>query len=256
MFNSRLQPERAALAVRMLFLLVGALGLAAAAGQAGQTQANPPPSTNKVGAQTPPLSPKAIHNPTPLPVSGERPRTTPTRAPHPQPARTTTTTIAPAAPAKPINKPSPVSVSRKSSRKAPAKAVEAESPQTTTPSILSTAVGRRDPFKASVTPGAVSRVAAGAVSGTLPAGIRGLVISELRLEGTVRQEPANTMIAVVTNYTKRAYFLRVNDTLYNGVVSKITPEAVYFKENTLDSSGRVATHEVEIKVGLAPGEGR
>jgi hypothetical protein len=64
------------------------------------------------------------------------------------------------------------------------------------------------------------------------------------------------MIAVVTNYTKRAYFLRVSDTVYNGMVSKITPEAVYFKENTLDSSGRVATREVEVKLGSATGEGR
>jgi hypothetical protein len=94
------------------------------------------------------------------------------------------------------------------------------------------------------------------MAGVLPPGIRGLVISDLRLEGIVRQEPANTMIAVVTNYTKRAYFLRVNDAVYNGVVSRITPEAVYFRENTLDSSGRVATHEVELKLGSAPGEGR
>jgi hypothetical protein len=64
------------------------------------------------------------------------------------------------------------------------------------------------------------------------------------------------MIAVVTNSTKRAYFLRVNDTVYNGVVTKITPEAIYFKENTVDSSGRVATHEVALKLGSAPGEGR
>jgi hypothetical protein len=64
------------------------------------------------------------------------------------------------------------------------------------------------------------------------------------------------MIAVVTNYTKRAYFLRVNDTVYDGVVSKITPEAVYFMENTLDASGRVATREVVIKLGSGLGEGR
>jgi hypothetical protein len=83
-----------------------------------------------------------------------------------------------------------------------------------------------------------------------------LVISELRVEGIVRLESAHNMIAVVTNYTKRAYFLKVNDTVYDGVVSKITPEAVYFKANTLDSSGRVATHEVEVKLGSAPGEGR
>ena len=64
------------------------------------------------------------------------------------------------------------------------------------------------------------------------------------------------MIAVVTNYTKRAYFLRENDTVYNGVVSKITPDAVYFKENTLDSNGRVGAHEVVMRLGSAPGEGR
>jgi hypothetical protein len=107
-----------------------------------------------------------------------------------------------------------------------------------------------------MTPGTGGHSAAGRVSGSLPAGIRGLVISELRVEGIVRLESANNMIAVVTNYTKRAYFLRVNDTVYNGVVSKITREAVYFMENTLDSSGRVATHEVAIKLGSAPGEGR
>ena len=146
--------------------------------------------------------------------------------------------------------------SGKSSREAPVKAAGAESPRTTITSLPSTAAGRRDPFKSPMAPGSGSHSAAGGVSGALPAGIRGLVISELRVEGIVRQESANNMIAVVTNYTKRAYFLRVNDTVYNGVVSKITPEAVYFKENTLDSSGRVATHEVAIKLGSAPGEGR
>jgi hypothetical protein len=146
--------------------------------------------------------------------------------------------------------------SGKSSRKAPAEAADAESPRTTMTSILSTTAGRRDPFKPWTTPGTSGHSAAGGVSGSLPAGIRGLVISELRVEGVVRMVSENNMIAVVTNYTKRAYFLRVNDTVYNGVVSKITPEAVYFKENTLDSSGRVATHEVAIKLGPAPGEGR
>jgi hypothetical protein len=82
------------------------------------------------------------------------------------------------------------------------------------------------------------------------------VISGLRLEGIVRQQPGDEMIAVVTNYTKRAYFLRVNDTVYNGVVSKITPEAICFMQHTLDSRGRVVTREVEIKLGSAPGEER
>jgi hypothetical protein len=64
------------------------------------------------------------------------------------------------------------------------------------------------------------------------------------------------MIAVVTNHTKRAYFLRGNDTVYNGVVTRITPDAVYFKENTLDSDGRVGAREVVMKLGAPTGEGR
>jgi len=118
----------------------------------------------------------------------------------------------------------------------------------------STAAGRRDPFKAWVAPSSPSRLVP--EPGAAPAGARGLVISGLRLEGIVREEAGNAMIAMVTNYTKRAYFLRVNDAVYNGLVSKITLEAVYFKENTLDSRGGVTTREVEINLGSAPGEGR
>jgi hypothetical protein len=181
--------------------------------------------------------------------AGQTPATTPLST---NKVKTQTPSLSP----KVIPNQTPVRASGKSSRKAPAKAAGAEPPRTTTTSFLSTAVGRRDPFKSWTTPGAGGHSAAGGVSGSLPAGIRGLIISELRVEGIIRQESANNMIAVVTNYTKRAYFLRVNDTVYNGVVSKITPEAVYFKENTLDSSGRVATHEVAVKLGSAPGEGR
>jgi len=214
MFNGRLQPERVTFAVRVLFLLVGVLGLAAVTGGAGQTSTNMPPSTNKVKAQVPPPSPKLQQNQPPLPAPP------------------------------------------KSSKKPAARPEQAESAKKTTPSTLASAAGRRDPFKPWFTPGAAGPSTPAPVPEALPAGIRGLIVSELRLEGVVRQMPANTMIAVVTNQNRRAYFLRVNDTVYNGAVSRITPEAIYFKENTLDSSGRVATHEVELKLGSAPGEGR
>lgn len=118
-------------------------------------------------------------------------------------------------------------------------------------------LGRRDPFKAlgslsaSVTGG---QSASSEILGSLPAGTRGLVISQLLLQGLVRQDLSNTMIAVVANPNKRAYFLRENDVLYNGVVSKITPDAVYFKENYLDLSGQVSSREVVRRMGPAPGE--
>ena len=92
--------------------------------------------------------------------------------------------------------------------------------------------------------------------GVLPAGKRGLLISQLKLEGVVRQQSANKMTAMVVDQRKLAYFLHENDSVYNGVVSKITPDAVYFKENVLDSNGRVTTREVVKRLGSAPGEGR
>ncbi len=114
--------------------------------------------------------------------------------------------------------------------------------------------GKRDPFK--LPPPPSPKGEGRGITGPLPPGLRGLIIGELDLEGIVRMDTSNKMIAVVSNYTKRAYFLRENDVLYNGIVSKITPDAVYFKENVLDQFGRVSTRNVVKRLGSAPGEGR
>ena len=119
------------------------------------------------------------------------------------------------------------------------------------------AAGRRDPFKLpEIATGKGGPGVLNSAGGPLPPGVRGLVISQLRLEGVVREQVANKMIAVVTNDTRRAYFLTENESVYNGVVSKITPDAVYFKENVLDANGRVTTQEVVKRLGSAPGERR
>src|ERR1019366_2427604 len=116
--------------------------------------------------------------------------------------------------------------------------------------------GKRDPFKLPPPPG--NKVLGGGSdsAGPLPPGNRGLVISQLKLTGVVHQEASNKMLAVVTNDTKRAYFLTENDAVYNGVVSKITPDSVYFKENVLDQNARVSAREVIKRLGSAPGDGR
>src|SRR6266568_8922840 len=66
---------------------------------------------------------------------------------------------------------------------------------------------RRDPFRIPPPP---SPVSATGLSGPLPAGPNGLIISQLVLEGIVRMDATGQMIAVVTNNTHRAYFLREN----------------------------------------------
>jgi hypothetical protein len=123
------------------------------------------------------------------------------------------------------------------------------------------AEGKRDPFKVPEIPtgghgNGQSILDSSAPGGALPPGVRGLLIAQLRLEGVVREQADNKMIAVVTNETRRAYFLTENEAVYNGVVSKITPDAVYFKENVLDANGRLTTHEVMKRLSPGSGEGR
>lgn len=115
--------------------------------------------------------------------------------------------------------------------------------------------GRRDPFKLPPPPSKGGPEMAG-IKGPLPPGKKGLLIGQLRLEGVVREDKTNTMIAVVTNATNRAYFLHENDEVYNGVVSKITPDSVFFTENTKQANGNISTREVVKKLGTGSGEGK
>jgi hypothetical protein len=118
--------------------------------------------------------------------------------------------------------------------------------------------GRRDPFN--IPKPEKGGAMAGAeglpgISGPLPAGKKGLVISQLKLEGIVNQKASNSMIAVVASPTSRAaFFLRENDELYNGVVNKITPDSIYFTENARDLTGQMVSRQVIKKLGSGPGE--
>lgn len=151
----------------------------------------------------------------------------------------------------------PLPVAGEIPNNAPARGTDGAPEPMSTASLRPAANGRRDPFKPWSMPGpATGHPPASGPTGVLPAGIKGLVISQLKLEGVVHEEATNSMIALVTNSGKRAYFLRVNDSVHNGMVSKITPDAIYFRENTLDWSGRTSTHEVAIKLGSVRGEGR
>ena len=140
-------------------------------------------------------------------------------------------------------------------KKSAAKKPAAKKAAPTAATSVKKVVGRRDPFRIPGPP-VPGRVPGEEILGPLPPGIRGLVISQLRLEGIVRLDVPNTMIAVVDTNANRAYFLRENDAVYNGVVSKITPDSVYFRENAIDPSGNVVTREVVKRLSAGPGEGR
>ena len=87
-----------------------------------------------------------------------------------------------------------------------------------------------------------------------PPGSRGLLVEQLKLKGVVRDSATQKMIAVVTAPNNRAYFLREGEAVYDGVVSKITPDAVYFKGNIFNSKREVHFREVVKILSPAPGE--
>ena len=102
--------------------------------------------------------------------------------------------------------------------------------------------GRRDPFQAIVIRSQQQEIPA-----QLPPGLRGLVIGQIRVQGIVRGIN-NEWIAVADNNTNRAYFLRERDEVWNGVVSRITADAVMFQERMTDANGRTNTRDVEKKI--------
>ncbi|HET9178951.1 MAG TPA: hypothetical protein VFQ24_11400 [Terriglobia bacterium] len=113
--------------------------------------------------------------------------------------------------------------------------------------VTSYVAGKRDPFEAPPPPNADG--GRDGPYGPLPAGIRGLVIGQLRLEGIVRDEESGMMIAVVTNQSNLAYFLHLHQEVYNGVVSRITPEAIFFQQKSLDPGDRLEARQVILRLG-------
>lgn len=115
--------------------------------------------------------------------------------------------------------------------------------------------GRRDPFRLPPPPSA--GVAGIRLRRVPPPGKQGLAIGQLRLEGIVREQSPEVrnapdgMIAVVTNSTHIAYFLREYDAVYDGRVTKITWDAIHFEQEYLDAEGQSKRREVILRLNAA-----
>ena len=160
----------------------------------------------------------------------------PAPAPAPAPANRPAATPAPAAQGVPGQAPPATGTAP---RQTPPAAEAPAEPETETVIVNPRPGGRRDPFQGLI----VTKKAEAQTPTRLPAGQRGLVIGQLQLQGIVRSVDG-TWIAVVDNKTRRAYFLRENDAVYNGMVSKIAPDSVTFLENTTDLFGKKVAREV------------
>jgi len=178
-------------------------------------------------------------------AAAQAPKATPkATAPKPQvtkPAPTKPMVTKPA-PAKPMaTKPAPTTQKPKTTDK-PATAETKPAP---TPR-------RRDPFVSPVVRASGPGSNASATPApTCTAGKRCLDATMIMLRGIVKSSDGS-MIAVVENPAKRAYFLRENDPVYSGYVLKITGNTVVFRLNTTDRLGKPMTHDVEKFLNAPP----
>lgn len=106
------------------------------------------------------------------------------------------------------------------------------------------ATPRRDPF--------LSLLAMRKSGPPLPPGKAGLVIAQIRVDGTVKSQ--NGMLAVVSNPQQRVYFIREGDRLYDGEVEKISLDGVVFRESTKDAFGKPVEREVTKRLYSSAGE--
>jgi hypothetical protein len=107
--------------------------------------------------------------------------------------------------------------------------------------------GHRDPFTALITE---KKPETGKEN--LPPGKGGLVISTVRVDGTVRSGAA--MIAVLSNPDERVYFVREGDHLYDGDVEKIGLDGVTFRENSKDAFGKPVERTVTKRIYASAGD--
>jgi cytoskeletal protein RodZ len=187
-----------------------------------------PGTTAKSQVATPPKPAQTQSGtPTPhiVPLYSSKPTSQSTTAKTKAPAPATKVVAAPAPkPAAPTGEPKQASVKETA----------------TTTSAIALNGKPRDPF---VSPVVRSN---GVITSGCDTGKRCLVVDQIVLKGIVKS--GTGYIALVENPARRAYFMRENDPVFHGHVTKITGDTVVFQEEVTDKLGKQSMREVVKKV--------
>ena len=97
--------------------------------------------------------------------------------------------------------------------------------------------GRRDPFVSLLSRGESKLPLVGR-----PNGVRGLLIGELSVRGVLRTNGA--LLAIVQAPDNKTYTLHPGDTLYDGTVKVVGPDAVVFLQRVEDPLSPVKQREI------------
>jgi Tfp pilus assembly protein PilP len=106
--------------------------------------------------------------------------------------------------------------------------------------------GRRDPFVSLLARGTDDRQGA-----PRPAGLGGLLVSEVTVKGIVRDRSG--FIAMVQGADTKTFIVRPGEKLMDGLVKAITPDTVVFSQDVDDPLSTVKQKEVRKSVRSADG---
>ena len=203
-----------------------------------QAPGNKPPAPKPTSTAAP-SKPAQTTPAKPAGTTAGKPQTTQASVPAPKPAtaakpvtgkRPKTAVAKKATPSKPLKE--------AAKKETPAKAAPApEKDKKETDAMLATK-GHRDPFLSVI----MNREGPPCAGG----GKKCIAIDQVTLQGVVRS-PGGP-IAVISSGANKTYFLRENDPVYNGVVIKISPDSIIFRETVMDRLGKTSEREVVKKI--------
>ena len=110
--------------------------------------------------------------------------------------------------------------------------------------------GRRDPFRSLDVTRTIQAASAPIVR---PPGLKGQLVSEIRIMGIVKSK--GELTAIVQGYRDKTFFIHANDILYDGKVLEIRNDAVIFDQTLTDNLGKKISQQIVKKLYPKRGEG-
>ncbi|HVN80342.1 MAG TPA: hypothetical protein VMW38_15205 [Terriglobia bacterium] len=110
--------------------------------------------------------------------------------------------------------------------------------------------GRRDPFRSLDITHSIQAASAPIVR---PPGLRGQLVSEIKVVGIVRAKGG--LEAIVQGYHNKTFFVHANDVLYDGKILEIRNDVVVFNQTLTDNLGKQISKQVVKKLYPTRGEG-
>jgi Pilus assembly protein, PilP len=110
--------------------------------------------------------------------------------------------------------------------------------------------GRRDPFRSLDVTRTVQAASAPVVR---PPGLKGQLVSEIRVVGVVKSKGA--LMAIVQGYRNKTFFVHPDDLLYDGKVLEVRNDAVVLSQILTDNQGKKTSQQVVKKLYPTRGEG-